>query len=585
MATSNKLEYLNETKNLIKNKINFLGGELTNNNSFREYANALDTIWEEYPKVNEDGTDLILNNVKQGGMRISFQGKCSQFNTTGKNLFPGWEEGSINTTTGEPYDYSNRYRSKAYIEIQQNTNYYFSIERITSTAFWFIIFKYDENKNYLGYQYLKEDDGYIYQNTINISDNDTKYIKISEIAPATAFSNTQLELGTSRTSYEPYTGRMAAPSSSYPFPVKVVTGENSLAIQNKNLIVGDINIVKSKNTDGEWNDNSYSYRGITFTYNNDKSITIKGTSTGAVNFQISDDYPLNSNTDYTLLNQNGLTPSGLQIQNFYINLGVGYQPGTLQPNNQIRRFTTGEVTGLNMTKLIVGRDTTIDTTVYPMLVKGSVITDIPDYIVSQSQVYPISLGNMEFCASSDGAVRDYIYGSPNNWYKREYIRKYTFTGQEGFGVHTTTETYLRLYTTGTEFENLVNGGLSYCNYFSNDNTPGGISVINAFRIALGGSGANIRTQFWICLDINDFEDLTDFTNWLTTKYNNNTPVITYNPLATPVDVPITDNTLISQLNNIYNNARSYNNITNITTAHINNNEQIYLDIKALKKDS
>jgi hypothetical protein len=45
---------------------------------------------------------------------------------------------------------------------------------------------------------------------------------------------------------------------------------------------------------------------------------------------------------------------------------------------------------------------------------------------------------------------------------------------------------------------------------------------------------------------------------------------------------ITDTTLINQLNDIYNNAHSYNGVTNITTTYASGNEQMYLDIEALK---
>ena len=76
---------------------------------------------------------------------------------------------------------------------------------------------------------------------------------------------------------------------------------------------------------------------------------------------------------------------------------------------------------------------------------------------------------------------------------------------------------------------------------------------------------------------NDFSTLADFKAWLSTH---NTTI--YYPLAEYTDIPITDTTLISQLNDIYNNAHSYNGVTNITTTYEDGNEQMYLDIEALK---
>lgn len=49
MATIDKLNYLNETKGLIKTALNNLGAELTDDDTFRSYVDKINEIAEEYP--------------------------------------------------------------------------------------------------------------------------------------------------------------------------------------------------------------------------------------------------------------------------------------------------------------------------------------------------------------------------------------------------------------------------------------------------------------------------------------------------------------------------------------------------------
>ena len=48
MATIDKLNYLNETKQLIKGALNDLGAEITDENTFRSYVDKINDIYEEY---------------------------------------------------------------------------------------------------------------------------------------------------------------------------------------------------------------------------------------------------------------------------------------------------------------------------------------------------------------------------------------------------------------------------------------------------------------------------------------------------------------------------------------------------------
>lgn len=49
MATIDKLEYLDETKEQIKVSLNNLGAEITDDDTFRSYVDKINELYEEYP--------------------------------------------------------------------------------------------------------------------------------------------------------------------------------------------------------------------------------------------------------------------------------------------------------------------------------------------------------------------------------------------------------------------------------------------------------------------------------------------------------------------------------------------------------
>lgn len=62
-----KSEYLIDTKSLLKDKINNLGGSIDNNTTFRNYANQLQTIYDNLPKTSyQEGTEVNLGVTTKG---------------------------------------------------------------------------------------------------------------------------------------------------------------------------------------------------------------------------------------------------------------------------------------------------------------------------------------------------------------------------------------------------------------------------------------------------------------------------------------------------------------------------------------
>ena len=78
MSTAEKLTYLNDTKQLLKENINNLGGNLTNE-PFRQYASVLEGIYERIPKVSGIGASLSLSPSMVGKIKLNeIQGNTSE---------------------------------------------------------------------------------------------------------------------------------------------------------------------------------------------------------------------------------------------------------------------------------------------------------------------------------------------------------------------------------------------------------------------------------------------------------------------------------------------------------------------------
>lgn len=230
MSIANKLTYLNTTKQKIKDGINALGGGLTNESTFRSYANVLNDLYEAFPKVESTDTDqpITLENTAKGKLKLDYKGNTSQasdptpdspvdvnvvsgdntIEVCGKNLFDSTkgENGFVNDSGGVT---SRTYQfASDYIPISSNNTYTISLNTTASnigTAY------FDSNKGYL----TRSDQTNRSSHTFTPNSN-WKYIRFwvnvdgVTSVNATNIANTynvQLEKSNSATSYEAYTGQ------------------------------------------------------------------------------------------------------------------------------------------------------------------------------------------------------------------------------------------------------------------------------------------------------------------------------------------------------------------------------------------
>lgn len=243
-------------------------GVAANNKNIENIAGLIDEIYDNSPKTDYvSGTDLTLENTRVG--KIDFKdtdniekiglGATNQYTTTGKNLLaikqlttqtingvtftPHYTgnkldyinvNGTATATAGyfldngnvdQPSTYTNELPSGTYILDD------FSGSTSTYMALFFRYFISDSTST------TTIDS---VENSRKLTINSTiKYSSYIRINSGTTVNNMkfypQLEVGSTQTTYEPYTGGIAIPNPDNPQDINVVSGYNVVGISNKNI--------------------------------------------------------------------------------------------------------------------------------------------------------------------------------------------------------------------------------------------------------------------------------------------------------------------------------------------------------------
>ena len=179
-------------------------------------------------------------------------------------------------------------------------------------------------------------------------------------------------------------------------------------------------------------------------------------------------------------------------------------------------------------------------------------TDI-DYVQHEEQSYIIPTQQP---MRSVGNIRDTFIKTNGKWYERHYIARKIFDG---------TEDWIKSSNTNVDrfvLQNSIDYGSTEvcCNYlrgnelFSNTNYNKNKIFLNTYN----------STKRWI-INYTDYNTTTlkDFKTWLAEQYNAGTPVYVDYILETPTDIECTEEQ--SKILDELSNARTYKNVTNITT--------------------
>ena len=590
-TTADKLTYLNGTKQAIKDSLN-LGGANISTEPFRAYssklkgiykdflANGTDTLWNNWEKVSGSGETLSLTPTIKGKMKIELKGNTYQYSTTGKNkLSPianasASDNGITLTNNNGVYKLSGSTPSSSDSNITRSLNYNYTIQNGdylhigNSVANGSVSIGLLNNGTQVSAPNFSE-----VNRIVNLSDKAGQTINQLRIY-TTSSQSVNMELkpmicnSSSTTEFEYYTGGIPSPNPDYPQDIQVVSGDNEIKVEGKNLFtVTD----KAQTTDS---------RGITYKVENNV-ITLTGTSTSTAAYSliswVSGSVQTHLNTlfekgkTFTLKANNSVGLSGIYFQINYFKEGATGQSQLINLGGLANKITFTIPQDFDRTgNVFIGvynSQPTLNGSFSFQLEEGSTATDFVPY---QSQTYPISLGNIELCKIGD--YQDYIYKDSGKWYLNKQIGKVVLDGSENWDYYSVSQGSLFRYTDIND--NIHDNSYSiYCNYYKG--IPASL-LSNRQNNNIYLNWAYGNTMFLDIID-NRYSNTTNFKTWLSTH---NTTV--YYVLETPTYTEITDTTLLSQLNAL-EGARSYDNQTNVSQA--NNDLAFVLDITALKEMS
>ena len=326
-----------------------------------------------------------------------------------------------------------------------------------------------------------------------------------------SYENAQLELGSSPTSYEPYTGGIASPNPDYPQQIDVVTGAQTVTISDSNNQSQSYEVNLGKNL---------------FDKNNlsDGWIDSTGSTNTDNSWKRTDYVPIKPNTNYTtsgFANGSGANPARCYYDSSKVFIsGVkhnGANPfSNTSPDNAYYMIECCKTSDIDTVQLEV----------------GSTATPYAPYFT------PIELCKI-------GTYQDYIYKSEGDWYVHKDCGKVILTGDESETWNAETSGgYRRFRTPCTDLPDDSNRHELVSDHFYYLSSGAGACFGYAQRIYLYYGDSSTTT--------------TTFRTWLS---SNNTTV--YYALATPTDTKITDNTLIGELEGLYA-AQGYDDKTIIT---------------------
>ena len=246
MAISDRITSMEEHIKDSYQELKGIGLDITGfNKNLENIPRVIDNYWETLPKVSGNGTNITLDNTKEGKMKIELKGDTYQYSTTGKNLFNPIpkvtasngitttlnSDGSLHiegTTTGTWFEISERIESVLPIGT-------YTISRKVAKSYPLRLRGVDIDNNTIDMSISSDTTSKKVTTTAEI-------VKYFLYVPSGITANTQinediyfqLETGDTATTYEPYTAG-ASPNPTYPQDIEVVTGGQNILVRNKNL--------------------------------------------------------------------------------------------------------------------------------------------------------------------------------------------------------------------------------------------------------------------------------------------------------------------------------------------------------------
>lgn len=335
-----------------------------------------------------------------------------------------------------------------------------------------------------------------------------------------------------------------SPSPNFPQSVRVVTGDNEVVVQNKNLFVGYSNMsVGFLPQSGSYPTTNPSFPLAKYQLielKQGESVTLSNSTSG------------NGRVRYIDKETNLVVGTVNQGTNEYYTsttqFGDSFHEGTITANKDI-------ILGILLTQ----------TDISPLMIEYG--TTATSYVAHQEQSYTLHLGS-EYLAGI-GDYDDTIEGTKDNWKIKRNVGKITFNGSENWGEGTWGQKSYAVRINEIGLSGIIKAWSTlYSQYFKGSSATSLTPLHN--EMVVGSLDFVIQNE--------ETNTTYDFKSWLSTH---NTEV--YYQRQILIEETITDTTLISDLNNIYDNARSYAGQTNISTTYASGNAQMSINITALKQ--
>ena len=555
-TTAQKLTYLNDTKQDLKTEINRLGGSLTSESTFRSYAEELQDIYADLPKVTGEGSNISLSPTRVGGLTITPKGVCEQDSTTGKNLFDvnnvagpyiTNSNNVLTLTSGTGFNSTNNDCTLKDIcpQLQAGETYILGFDTTEAS---------NDHKNDI---FLRSGGGTGYFWTKGT----THTITQAELDDRIAFygtnnaqvSNLMIVKGSTLGEYEKYTGGIPAPNPDYPQDIRVVTGNNSVVVSNKNLFFRTLN-------------EETEIVHVTITPNDDGSYTFNGTSQGNRNIEFGYFYP-KANEYYAISGVENYTESDIRLIATSSAFPSGHILTEYNGATDVRRIRDAYTNEKTPILFQITNGSVYDNVkIYPMIEQNNAVTT---FVKHEGTTTTLNLGT-EYLAGI-GTYKDEIVGKTDEWKIRRKVAKKQVLSTDNLQ-------YSELYNLffDTSFNGLYNDSIiPVCTHFIGKASVlnnEGASQLDNYSIAFRKSTAD-RLYFI-------YRDITTLPNFKTFLDNNN--VFVYYVKLTETEETITDQTLITDLNNMYQ-AMGYDGTTNITITSGSSNAQMTASVSALKE--
>lgn len=239
-------------------------GEVTRE-ELEEEVDRLSMIYNAFPSTSNEGEEMTLNGTAEVPFKkLNLKGNTSQFSTTGKNLFDKSNDLAnaiqqqaqmTKSGSGKECTLTKATSGSASPRItfnddffEVNTTYYISFKiKGNCNKFWFGTWINDlqvrlsdiivpTNQYQIVTGYFTYPANKTSQDRIFFKNND-EFVEVGQTLTITDFMISK----TNDTTYEPYTNG-ASPNPDYPQDIQVVSGDNTINVEGKNLFNNNVEV-------------------------------------------------------------------------------------------------------------------------------------------------------------------------------------------------------------------------------------------------------------------------------------------------------------------------------------------------------